>query len=363
VDDAELADWTERFTSISSERLLRAQERLATLAAPHVQLELSRPGLDAAVAATMLAEALEGLIDADVPEAKLVAKLRADKDVWPTWAELTAAAAIVKASEPGLRLRLEAGRAEGAHADFVLDWEGSTDVHIEFKALGLSDQEAAFSAAVAPALRSVLPKRGVAHLHAALEQTGFILSRAERRHIKRESEARAKNLPARMRDIAAAVAVAHGTEAMYLARLRERFEEALRQLPTEQPSWVGFTWANGAPMPSVAQALETIEIPSNVLGVMFFGTVVVLADANLHHFVIQRPAPFDRPANVELRSLHDVEYGQVVLDIAEAHTNVRPMVLAVPTRDGRHEFVTRDGSRRILPFSLLLAGDPDEYRR
>jgi len=87
-----LYEYTRRLTGLDVERAKAARERIHELEISHVTRELVEPQtIDAVVACVLLADGVEDLLACGVPRTKLVAKLRNDREVWPTWAELRAA--------------------------------------------------------------------------------------------------------------------------------------------------------------------------------------------------------------------------------------------------------------------------------
>jgi hypothetical protein len=292
--EAELLEWVRALTGLDPSRAADARGRLRAANIPHVTEELvDRFDVDSAVASLYLAECIELLVAADVPRAKIRAKLRNDPEVWPTWAELRAAEAVLRTAEDAVGIALEPDRRRGVRsADFELLADDGGSVAVEFKALGLSDEEASFFQRMTPVLRSMRPRRGIAVVHTPIGSHPVQLSRAQRRHGDREAEALAANLPQNMRDLSASVAVAHATEAMYLARFREHVTEAIGQLPEEKPAWLAFHWSNGAPASVIRRALSEIAVPSNVVGAVLLGAVVLTPGYEIHNFAIAQYAPF-----------------------------------------------------------------------
>ncbi len=80
-----------KLTGLDPGRVSHARAAIRALGIAHLTRELLQPTIDAAVGATLLADSVEVLTARGVPRLKLESKLRKDRDVWPTWAELRAA--------------------------------------------------------------------------------------------------------------------------------------------------------------------------------------------------------------------------------------------------------------------------------
>jgi hypothetical protein len=288
VEREVLLDYVTRLTGLPSERVTAAQEQLRALSIPHLDAELlNEPTVDAVVASTLLADSLDDVVAAGVPHTKLVSKLRNDHEVWSAWAELRAASQLSRYLETGAQIVLEPARAKGRHPDFrVSSRDGppfaflplgeASDVSIEFKALGLSDEEAAFCFRATATLRQLRPTAGFMTLHAPLDFVGAVkMNRAERRDAAKRASQTERRVPEHARGISGVVVVARGTEEPYLHRLRMRLKEALGQLPPHHECWVAFHWSNGAPFHLVAEALRDVALPTNVGGVLLIGSAVV----------------------------------------------------------------------------------------
>src|SRR5262249_54909096 len=239
-----------------------AQEQIASWGIPHLGRVLDSDDADGAVAAVLLAEAVEVLTEQGTEESRMLAKLRRDPDVWPTWAVLRAAGLIARETTAGdSRLLLEPDRSGGRHADFAFAPTEDEPRHsIEFKAIGLSDAEAAFSDRIAPVLPGLLPRQGLLTMHLQDTDVEVVMSRDERTRHRRAAERRVRYLHPQVQPIAAATAVGHGTEQSYVRRLSQRFKEAFDQLHSDDACWVAFHWSNGAPLGMVDRALAAIEV-------------------------------------------------------------------------------------------------------
>jgi len=344
---------------LPTDRLRRADETLEELGLTNVSRELlERNDADSVVGALLLAEGLDELMAHGVEETRLLAKLRGDPDVWPTWAELRAASMLARDSPDGARLVFEPDRSRGRHSDYALVWDGGERVSVEFKALGLSDSEAAFCAALGPAVAEIVAQRGLVTIHAPEAQRVLTIPHAERRRVEKDAAKKAKNLPVKaFHQISASIAVARGAEDRYLVRLRQRLIQAIGQLPEAEPSYVAFHWTNGAPSWDIRAALAGADLPDQLSGILLVGSLAV--PGSFHQYLQILPAPFsDSPGGgIEVHS-ETPEVAQTLLEVAEGGGGVRAMVVRVPTTDGWGEFLVRDGSRRILPYNIMWDRDP-----
>src|SRR3712207_6095583 len=115
--DPHLLHWTGALTGLEPDRLTNAWAQVASWDFAHLERELLTGSVDGAVAATLLVEGIDHLVAHGVARTKLMAKLRGDRDVWPTWAELRAADVLLTTADDDAEITLEAGRSGGAHAD------------------------------------------------------------------------------------------------------------------------------------------------------------------------------------------------------------------------------------------------------
>ncbi len=177
-----LLEATKKLTGLDPERVREARERIQGLGIAHVtRVLVDAPSIDAAVAAVLLDDSVTRLIERGIERTKLLSKLRNDRDVWPTWAELRAAQQIASCLADGGELQLEPDRAQGRHADFRVRREGgaplgeriptgdATEISVEFKALGLSEDEASFCQRARLTLDAMKPSAGFVTLHAPLD--------------------------------------------------------------------------------------------------------------------------------------------------------------------------------------------------
>jgi hypothetical protein len=357
MDLQSLLAWTETLTGLAPDRTGAARDVIASWGYPRLTSELVADSIDSVVAATLLIDAVERLEQAGVDRARLLKKLRQDPEVWGTWAEFRAADSILRTFARDAELRIEEGKSAGAHADlrFVRPDEAMT---IEVKAIGLSDTEVAFCQRMAPALDKMLPTEGLGHLHTSITAQPPVLPREVRRELDRQARSRVKRLRHLWpRGLRGAVIVGHGSEQAYANRVGRRVAQAVRQLPTSDPCWVAIYWSNGAPFETVARSIPWEGIPEHVLGIILVGGGVSWPDARVHFFVtaLGRDAPAE--ADLELDSVEPEpemkELAGLVLGVFERSSGVRPTLLAA----GDEILIRRDGSRRILPFNLLMDSD------
>jgi hypothetical protein len=362
-----ILDWTQRLTGLDPSRVDAARAELGTWNIPQLSRELAiRGDIDAAVGAFLLHRRIGELVQAGVPENKLRAKLRGDPDVWPAWAEIVAAGTLVEHfdqfSAGGIDLLYEPSKASGAHADYRLvvhDTQLGQD--IEFKALGLSQDEIAFFKQAAGVLPKLCPDTGTLTLHLMLED-GVSLSDEQIERFKAQAADSPRDLPEHVRDLRGVVVVAHAGEQRYLERLRDRLVEALQQLPKTEEGWVAFWWTNGAPLDVVVDVMGTIDLPDHLAGVMFVGAGVAVPHSEIHYYtaLASRDAKPHSSWTVQSFAKDELrrDFGQTVLERFESSSGVRPTLIAEPTLDRPRTLLFRDGSRPILPFNLLVDRDP-----
>lgn len=356
----ELLLWTETLTGLEPERTASAREEIESWGYPHVTREMGANTVDSVVAATLLVDALTRLEEAGADHARLLKKIRKDREVWGTWAEIRAAEGILQTVAPGAELRIEEGKSAGAHADLRFLDAGAA-MSVEVKAIGLSDQEVAFCQRMTPALEQLLPREGLGHLHAPIHGQPPRLSREQRRGLDREAKRRTKRVPMWTNGLRGAVIVGHGSEESYAQRVGRRVAQAVRQLPTTDPCWVAIYWSNGAPFDVVARSIPWSEIPGHVNGVILVGCGVAFPHSQIHCFstAMGRDQPLD--ADIALHSTEAEQQGlaELILERFERSSGVRPTLLGVRNRT----LIRRDGSRRILPFNLLMDVDAPGFDR
>lgn len=392
-----LLDATRKLTGLDPDRVRDAQERIRALGIAHLtEALIDTPTIDAAVAAFLLDDSFNWLVARGIERTKLVSKLRNDRDVWPTWAELRAARQIATYIAEGGEIQLEPDRSQGRQADFRIRREGGslfgaiiptgdgTEVSIEFKAVGLSDEEASFCRRARPTLDALKPASGFVTLHAPLniEREGVWMNREMRRDGEKDAVRIARSLPAHTQGLSGAVVVAQGTESSYLARLRTRFREALSQLPHDHPCFVAFHWSNGAPFAHIGQLLNEVDRPENVVGIALLGSAVAFPHPDIHHFIMfglarereeddgkdvfySEVAPDAGEEAVALYSAVSEEVGRAVFDRVDRSARVRASVVRAGVLGERQprDVLMRDGTQRILPYVLLIDPDPVEAIR
>lgn len=221
-----------------------------------------------------------------------------------------------------------------------------------------------FCQRMAPALDKMLPTEGLGHLHASINAQPPVLPRELRRELDRQARSRVKQLRHLWpRGLRGAVIVGHGSEQAYANRVGRRVAQAVRQLPTSDPCWVAIYWSNGAPFETVARSIPWEGIPEHVLGIILVGGGVSWPDARVHFFAtaLGRNAPAE--ADHQLDSVEPEpemkELAGLVLGVFERSSGVRPTLLAA----GDEILIRRDGSRRILPFNLLMDSDRPGFDR
>ncbi len=361
MTDDSLLYWTEVLTGLEPERVARAREQIAVWGFEHVSIEMLEDSVDAAVAATLLVEGIEHIVAHGPAVKRLQKKLRRDRDVWGTWAEIRAADILLHWVEEGTEVRLEEGRSHGAHADLrLLLPNDPLALSVEVKAIGLSDDEVAFCKRMAPSLPKLTPKRGLAHAHAPLDGKPPKLTREQRQYGERESRRRMKTVPRYPQGLCGATIVGHGSEKSYVRRVIRRVEQAVRQLPAHDECAVAVYWSNGAPAQQVAAAIDWKAFPPYVSGLVLVGCGVAFPDRQIHCYTVPIARGADA-ATEEVRSQNEGqdEYAKLVLERFECSSGIRAALLY----GGQRVVLRRDGKRRILPFNLLLDSDPPEYGR
>jgi hypothetical protein len=110
----------------------------------------------------------------------------------------------------------------------------------------------------------------------------------------------------------------------------------------------------------VQRTIPWPDVPRHVQGFILLGCGVAFPHRQIHCFVRPIPRAVDPRTELEMRSLVGQErLAELVRDRFEASSGVRATLLTV----GRRDLVVRDGSRRILPFNLLMDRDPPEAGR
>ena len=365
ADEGLALRWTEKLTGIPVDSAGRARAELRELRSDALDREiLGRNDIDSIVAAYLLWEAFEQL-SAQVDPARLRKKLRREPNVWSLFAEFHVARLLRETLGDGTAVELEPGRSAGRQPDWGFTPVDEPSLEVEVKAVGLSDDEAAFCARVAPALEQCLPGRcGVMTLHAPLSVPEIRLSRDQRRHGEREAARMAKRHPPDVRQLSAAIISAKGAEEHYLRRLGTRVAQAVQQT-SGRAAWPALLWNNGASTDAIAQAIDWDAMPDHVEGIAIVGTAVTFPIAVMHHFRMLLPREAATgPADCWTDADVDVEIVQRIYDDIQGSAGVRAMLLGVSGPTGRPvELLRRDGSRRVLPFNFYVDPDPPEVAR
>jgi hypothetical protein len=341
------------------ERLLAGWDQIRRWKMEPLDAHLGRWDMDTLIASTLLREGVEELVAQGVEVTRLLAKLRRDPDLWPTWAEIRVAGILVGA--PGSRsLAFEPDRSRGRHSDFLFHSDQFPDgVAVEFKAMGLSDEETRFCRAWAAEITRLRPSNGLLTFHAPLEVDPRPLTKEELRHMERMSERAADGLAPELRRLAGATVALGGAEPSYVTRLRHRFKAALEQLP-EEDCLVAFLWTNGAPSDVVREALAAVDVPPNLRGVLLIGSVMFVPAPGIHNFILYLPTPFEAPlGGTETVSAVDDALAELILGETERASGVRATFLRAPTKCRKKlDLVMRNGGQRIYPYNIHLDKEP-----
>jgi hypothetical protein len=357
-----LARWTERLTGLPPDWVLPALERVETWKLSHVSAELLADSVDAATAATLLCTSIDELAARGIPEQRWIKKLRQDRTVWPTWAEIRVAAILARSQFRGAEVRVDEGRSRGAHADLRFVAPGNNGDSVEIKAIGLSNGEVEFCKRMAPTLRRMLPAIGISHVHAPVDadppkQIGVL-----RRAPGRTAGQVARVVPEFPRGLRVAVIVGHGSEETYNRRVASRIIGALRQLPEGDRCWVAVYWSNGAAVGGMHAAIDWSEVPERVGGLLLVGQGVAFPHPQIHAYSMALPRQgIGEFAGVAVASEDPLQdrSAAYILHRFERSAGVRATLMRVGARD----LIVRDGSRRVLPFNLLMDVDPEEFGR
>jgi hypothetical protein len=149
-DEDHLLDWVQVLTGLEPDRVAAARHEVARWSFAHTERELLAPNVDAAVAATLMSEDVAALVDHGAARPSVMRKIRRDQTVWSTFAEMRAAALVLRMASPEAEVRVEQGRTQGAHADFRLLSPSGDGANIEVKAIGLSEDEVLPAASADP---------------------------------------------------------------------------------------------------------------------------------------------------------------------------------------------------------------------
>lgn len=352
--------WLQRLSGYDESEIRRSIDRVERWDLPGLSSELGkRSGADGHLAATMLCQAVDWLVERGVDEGRLKTRLKRP-DIWSMWAEIRAAGVIAELLD-GVRavdLDVPVGANSGRNTDFHFYFDGESDVlPIEFKALGLSQFERRFCAAWTPMLRSIKPTRGICTIHADIDTDPPVLNRKLRREMCHDTAHTAKYLPAGLRSVSATVIAAHGTQQRYMERLTRTVGDHLSQLPESSEGWIAFHWGNGAPLNLLGEAVRRAALPEHVRGVMFVGSAIVL-DGRMHDVLVALPKDSDGGGEWVYHSKIEGFDPKPLLDGFDDSAGVRPTIIRIPGEGGLEELLARDGSEPLWPFNLLLAPDP-----
>lgn len=145
--------WLQRLSGYGESEISRSIDRVDHWDLRGLSSELgSQSGADGHLAATMLCQAIDWLVERGVDEGRLRTRLKRP-DIWSMWAEIRAAGVIAELLD-GVRaveLDVPVGSNSGRNTDFRFCFEDRSELlPIEFKALDLSHLERRFCAAWTP---------------------------------------------------------------------------------------------------------------------------------------------------------------------------------------------------------------------
>ena len=357
--NADHIGWLQRLSGYDASLIAESVARVERLGLPHLSSELGRAsGGDGYLAATMLCESIDWLAEHGVRPSRLKAKLKRP-DVWPMWAEIRAAGLIAHLLDgvDGVHLDVPVGSGQ-KNADFGFQFgDGESGLlPVEFKALGLSYAEQTFCKNWASVLHSVEPPRGICTLHTDIDTAPPLINRKKRREMYRDAARRAKNLLPPFRAISGTVVVAHGSTEEYVRRMASTICAHVSQLPQSAEGWIALHWSNGAPSGVVRRAINQIDLPDHVAGIMLVGSAIVL-DGTMHHVLSVIPRDGQDGEEWEFASKVGFDFGPIFRGF-EVSAGVRPAVIRMPSDSRLQELIVRDGSETFWPFNLLLGPDP-----
>lgn len=356
--DSDDIHWLHRLSGYPEDEIVGAVDRVEGWNIRGLSGQLgAESGADGHLAATMLCQAIDWLVQADVDEGRLLAKL-GRPDVWPMWTEIRVAGLVVHlvGDVREVELDVPVGGESGHNTDFRFRFADDPDMHrVEVKALGLSAKEREFCRTWAPVLRSLVPARGVciAHLDIDTQPAGF--NRQKRRELCRDVERWAKHRRAPCGPVSATVVAAHGTREQYVRRLTATMNDHLSQLPDSNVGWMAFHWSNGAPFHLIAEALAGADLPEHIAGVILAGSAIIL-DGHMHDMLMA--CPRNSSGDMVFFSTIDGFDPSLIFEGFETSVGVRPTILRVPGDQRPRELLVRDGSEPFWPFNILLSPDP-----
>lgn len=350
--------WTNILTGIPVEDAQRARDELRAVGSAALESEmLGRHDVDSIVASYLLWEGLHELSQL-VDGARLRKKLRSEPNVWSLFAELHVARLLLETLGEGTGVDLEPGGKATKQPDWRFTPVEGPSLEVEVKAVGMSDDEAAFCRRVAPALEQCLPRRGGSfHLHAPLDVSEIRLTREHRRHGAQEAARAAKKMPMAARQLSATIISARGAEDHYLRRINTRIAQAARQT-SGATAWPALLWNNGAPVASISRAIDWQSMPGHIKGLAVVGTAVTFPIPLLHHFRMLLPRGVT-DGSTDWWTEYPVETVAQIFDGIDRSSGVRAVLLGACRPSGRPlELLRRDGTRRVLPFNFYVEPDP-----
>jgi hypothetical protein len=308
----------------------------------------------------MLCAAIDVLVSVGVSESRLLGKLKRDRDVWPTWAEIYAASELVQYQGPGSTVDFEPNREQGRQPDYVFRTPGRRDVFCEFKAIGLSYAESRFCRAVYPALEAVQRPGLFVNIHVPSEATDEAIE-AVNATLANRSQTMRPRLPRHLWLASGVSVVVHGSQESYLARVQSRADESRGQLenvPDGAACWISVHATAHAPLSAVHEWLERADLPGNVVGVVLVGAVLRL-DSDIQRFGLVIPRGAD-PTDIRHYAHSPVVNAALALETPTLlDLGVRPTAVSLYKKRGSNPVPVfkRDGSARIVPFNLQLESD------
>jgi hypothetical protein len=311
-------------------------------------------------------ESVSLLSSRGVPETKLLKKVRDARTpdaLWPTWAELRAATILTEALDLD-SIELEAARPAGRHADFRLHFpDGGGSVDMEFKAVGLSDDEQRWFAKAGRHLDALMPPRGLASLHAPIDAP-IRVNADKLRRVWANSEHLAEStraLSPAWADVRGMAIIAHRSRETYVRRVVARLRAAIGQLPADgRECWLGLWWSNGAPLWAIGDAIVDMKLPDHVTAVLVLGQAVAVPWSQISVYMATIDPHAPAPQGLSVTSKVDDELATRVLERFESSSGLRCTSLRAPGVDGA-ELLRRAGRRRILPTALLFDADPRQF--
>ena len=217
-----------------------------------------------------------------------------------------------------------------------------------------------------PCRRSFRQGDGLAHFHAPLDASvPPRLTGAQRRAVSQQASYAAAHFPNYPPPgLRGATVVGHGSEADYARRVGGRVAQAIRQLqPTTDEAWVAIYWSNGAPIDVVHAAVPWRAIPRHIVGIILIGCGVIFGHPQIHCFTTRLRRLAGPEDSLAVRSLSPLPVRARPPAWHSRPSKTLPAFARHSLKAGRHTVLRRIGEQRILPFNLLMAGDPDDLGR